>query len=122
MSSPITFGGIFLRATDPKALYAWYEQHLGLIKSESGYYSFPVPTSHPEVVFSVFKPDNAYFPVTQHAMLNLQVADLDTLLETLTAAGVSVDPERQAYDFGKFAWLTDPEGNRVELWQPISTD
>ncbi len=114
----ITFGGIFLRANDPKALYAWYEQHLGLVKGQ-GSYSFPAPTKHPEIVFSFFKPDNAYFPTEQKAMLNLQVDDLDALLDRLTAAGVHVDPKREAYDFGKFGWLTDPEGNRIELWQPL---
>jgi len=115
---PTTYGGIFLRATDPKALYAWYEQHLGLVKGQ-GAYSFPPPTKHPEVVVSFFKHDNAYFPTEQKAMINLQVDDLDALIDTLVAAGVNVDPKREAYDFGKFAWLTDPEGNRVELWQPL---
>lgn len=119
MASITGFGGIFLRANDPKALYAWYEQHLGLVKSESGYYFFPAPTRHPEVVFSVFKQDNAYFPPAQKAMLNLQVDDLDALVDRLTEAGVTVDPERANYDFGKFAWITDPEGNRVEVWQPL---
>ena len=120
MPSPITFGGICLRAADPEALYAWYEQHLGLVKSESGSYAFPVPTQHPEVVFSLFKPDSAYFPLTQPAMLNLQVTDLDALLARLIAAGVTANPDRQTYDFGKFGWITDPEGNRIELWQPAS--
>ena len=114
----ITFGGIFLRANDPKALYAWYEQNLGLVKGQ-GSWSFPAPTKHPEVVFSFFKHDNAYFPTEQKAMLNLQVDDLDALLDRLTAAGVNVDPKRESYDFGKFGWLTDPEGNRIELWQPL---
>jgi predicted enzyme related to lactoylglutathione lyase len=115
----IGFGGVFLRADDPKALYAWYEQHLGLAKSEGGSFSFPVPTAHPEVVFALFKHTSDYFPSAQKAMLNLQVDDLDALLDDLAAKGVNVDPKRDTYDFGKFGWLTDPEGNRVELWQPI---
>ena len=122
MASITGFGGIFLRANDPKALYQWYERHLGLVKSEGGAYSFPAPTEHPEVVFSFFKPDNDYFPTAQKAMLNLQVDDLDGLLDRLTSEGVTVDPDRQSYDFGKFGWVTDPEGNRVELWQPIKND
>jgi predicted enzyme related to lactoylglutathione lyase len=52
-------------------------------------------------------------------MINLQVDDLDALLDRLTAEGVTVDPKRECYDFGKFGWITDPEGNRVELWQPL---
>ena len=118
MASIIGFGGIFLRADDPKALYQWYEQHLGLIKGE-GAYAFPNSTHEAQTVFSLFKQDNAYFPPAQKAMLNLQVDDLDALLDRLIAEGVNVDPKRDSYDFGKFGWLTDPEGNRIELWQPI---
>ena len=122
MASTIRFGGIFLRAEDPKALYRWYEQHLGLVKSEGGSFAFPVPTQHPEVVFSIFKQDNAYFPPAQKAMINLQVDDLDRVLGRLTEQGVTVDPKRESYDFGKFGWITDPEGNRVELWQPAAKE
>ncbi len=118
MASITGFGGLFLRAKDPQTLYHWYEQHLGLIKSEGGAFSFPVPTQHPEIVFSLFKEDNAYFPPVQKAMINLQVDDLDGLLDRLAGEGVTVDPKRESYEgFGKFGWLTDPEGNRIELWQ-----
>lgn len=119
MASVTGFGGIFLRANDPKALYAWYERHLGLVKSE-GSFAYPAPTQYAQVVFSFFKQDNAYFPPEQKAMINLQVDDLDGLLDRLIADGVTVDPKRESYDFGKFGWVTDPEGNRVELWQPVS--
>ena len=115
------FGGVFLRANDPKALYQWYEQHLGLVNS-GGSYNFPAPTAHPHVVFALFKQDNTYFPPAQKAMVNLQVDDLDAVLDRLIAEGVTVDPDRQSYDFGKFGWITDPEGNRVELWQPVADD
>ena len=118
MGSVTGLGGVFLRANDPKALYAWYEQHLGLAKVD-GAYAFPLPTQHPQLLFCLFKHEDAYFPPAQKAMLNLQVDDLDGLLDRLTAAGVAVDPKRDSYDFGKFGWLTDPEGNRVELWQPL---
>ncbi len=121
MPSITGFGGMFLRANEPKALYEWYAQHLGLLKSEGGSYSFPVPTQHPEVVFSFFKQDNAYFPPAQKAMINLQVDDLDGLLDRLIAQGVTVDPKREDYgEFGRFGWITDPEGNRIELWQPLA--
>ena len=121
MATVTGFGGIFLRANDPKALYEWYERHLALVKAK-GAYSFPAPTQYAQVVFSLFKPDNAYFPPAQKAMINLQVDDLDSLLDRLTSEGVTVDPKRESYDFGKFGWITDPEGNRVELWQPIAND
>jgi predicted enzyme related to lactoylglutathione lyase len=74
------------------------------------------------VVFSFSKQDSDYFPVAQKVMINLQVDDLDALLDRLIAEGVTVDPDRQSYDFGKFGWITDPEGNRVELWQPVAAD
>jgi predicted enzyme related to lactoylglutathione lyase len=118
MASITGFGGIFLRANDPKALYQWYEQHLGLAKVD-GAYAFPLPTQHPQLIFALFKQDSDYFPAAQKAMLNLQVDDLDGLLDRLISDGVTVDPKRDSYDFGKFGWITDPEGNRVELWQPI---
>jgi predicted enzyme related to lactoylglutathione lyase len=118
MASITGFGGVFLRANDPKALYQWYEKHLGLVKPD-GAYAFSAPTHDPKVVFALFKPDNDYFPPTQKAMLNLQVDDLDGVLDRLIEEGVTVDPKRDSYDFGKFGWITDLEGNRVELWQPI---
>jgi predicted enzyme related to lactoylglutathione lyase len=118
MASVTGFGGIFLRANDPKALYQWYEQHLGLVKGQ-GSFAFPAPTPRTQVIFALFKQDNAYFPPTQKAMINLQVDDLDGLLDGLSAKGVTVDAKRETYDFGKFGWITDPEGNRIELWQPL---
>jgi predicted enzyme related to lactoylglutathione lyase len=120
MASITGFGGIFLRADDPKSLYQWYVRHLGLVNSE-GAFQFPAPTQHPKIVFSFFKKDNAYFPPAQSAMINLQVDDLDALLDRLAEEGVSVDPKRETYDFGKFGWITDREGNRIELWQPLAS-
>ena len=119
MAAVTGFGGAFLRVNDPEALYKWYEQHIGLKKSE-GAYAFPAPAQHAQVVFAFFKQEDAYFPTAQKAMINLQVDDLDGVLDRLIAEGVTVDPKRDTYDFGKFGWFTDPEGNRVELWQPIT--
>jgi len=119
MPSITGIGGIFLRANDPKALYQWYEKHLGLVKGE-GSFAFPAPAQRDQIVFSFFKQDNDYFPPAQKAMMNLLVDDLDGLLDRLISEGVTVDPKRETYDFGKFGWVTDPEGNRVELWQPAA--
>ena len=118
MASVTGFGGVFIRATDPKALYAWYEQHLGVTKSD-GAFRFPAPAEPARVIFALFKQDDAYFPRAQKVMFNLQVDDLDGLLDRLIEAGVTVDPKRDSYDFGKFGWCSDPEGNRIEFWQPI---
>jgi predicted enzyme related to lactoylglutathione lyase len=121
MASITGFGGVFLRANDPRALYSWYERHIGLVKSE-GSFAFPAPTQHAQVVFALFKQEDAYFPPAQKVMINLQVDDLDGVLDRLIAEGVTVDPKRESYDFGKFGWFTDPEGNRVELWQPAAAE
>jgi len=120
MASITGFGGIFLRANDPKALYSWYEKHIGLVKTD-GAFAFPAPTTQPaQVIFALFKQEDAYFPPAQKAMINLQVDDLDGVLDRLISEGVTVDRNRETYDFGKFGWFTDPEGNRVELWQPVA--
>ncbi len=115
------FGGMFLRTQDPEALYQWYEQHLGLVKSE-GSCAFAAPAQPSQIVFALFKQDDAHFPPAQKVMINLQVDDLDGVLDRLLAEGVTVDPKRESYDFGRFGWITDPEGNRVELWQPVATE
>lgn len=119
MASVIGFGGAFVRANDPEALYLWYERHLGLTRSQ-GFFAFPALAQRAQVVFAFFGQEDAYFPAAQKVMINLQVDDLDALLDRLTSEGVTVDPKRESYDFGKFGWFTDPEGNRVELWQPIA--
>jgi predicted enzyme related to lactoylglutathione lyase len=110
-------GGAFLRADDPKALYAWYEEHLG-IKARYGSFIFPKEAQRGKIAVAFFARTSDHFPVTQPAMLNFQVDDLNALLDKLTAAGVSVDPKRDDSEFGQFGWFTDPEGNKVELWQP----
>jgi predicted enzyme related to lactoylglutathione lyase len=123
MASVTGFGGAFVRVNDPEALYSWYERHLGLLRSEaSGSFEFPVSTQRAQVVFALFEQGGDYFPPSQKTMINLQVDDLDGVLDRLANEGVAVDPKRESYDFGKFGWFTDPEGNRVELWQPITTD
>jgi predicted enzyme related to lactoylglutathione lyase len=110
-------GGAFLRAKDPEALYAWYEKNLQLKRHDGGF-RFEAADQRAAVAVAFFSPTEDYFPTTQPAMLNFQVDDLDALLDRLTADGVNVDPRRDHYDYGNFGWFTDPEGNRVELWQP----
>jgi predicted enzyme related to lactoylglutathione lyase len=110
-------GGAFLRAEDPKALYAWYEQHLG-IPSSNGSFVFSRETQRADIAVAFFPKSSEYFPVSQPAMLNFQVDDLDGVLGKVEAAGATVDPKREEHEYGKFGWFTDPEGNRVELWQP----
>jgi predicted enzyme related to lactoylglutathione lyase len=111
-------GGAFLKAKDPKALYAWYEQHLGIAR-EHGSFMFPRATVTGTTVVAFFPEGADKFSPGQSASLNFRVDDLDALLDAMAAAGVEIDPKRESYDdFGKFGWFTDPEGNRVELWEP----
>lgn len=120
MAKAIGVGGIFLRASDPKALSAWYARHLGIPQGEDGSLFFDGPASAGMTVFAHFPRDTNYFgPGQQQAMLNLRVDNLDDLLATLAAAGATIDPKREDYSYGRFAWIIDPEGNRVELWQPV---
>jgi len=117
MAKVTGIGGAFLRAANPKALYAWYEKHLG-ISAPYGSFIFAKETQRGKISVAFFPKNSDYFPHTQPAMLNFQVDDLDALLDQLAAAGVSVDPKRDKSEYGNFGWITDPEGNRVELWQP----
>jgi predicted enzyme related to lactoylglutathione lyase len=111
-------GGVFVRARDPKALYDWYEKNLGLPLNH-GSFVIPAEQERASIAFAFFGEKDAYFPVSQPVMLNFQVDDLDGLLDKLQTAGVEVDPKRENMDYGKFGWFIDPEGNRVELWQPV---
>jgi predicted enzyme related to lactoylglutathione lyase len=117
MAKVTGLGGAFLRADDPKALYRWYEEHLG-IPSPYGVIAFPSENQKASIAVAFFPRASAHFPVAQPAMLNFQVDDLDGLLDKLLSAGVTVDPKREDSEYGRFGWFTDPEGNRVELWQP----
>jgi len=112
-------GGAFLRADDPKALYAWYERNLGLASSDGGF-TFAAETQRAVIAVAFFPRSSKYFPQSQLAMLNFQVDDLDAVLDKLSAAGVVVDANRESHEYGRFGWFTDPEGNRVELWEPPS--
>jgi predicted enzyme related to lactoylglutathione lyase len=116
-------GGVFFKADDPEKLYQWYEQHLG-IKRESGVVAFPRrdaenPDGEGVTAWAIFRKDSTYFdPSRAQVMINYRVDNLDALLESLRAAGVEIDPKREDYDYGRFAWIIDPEGNKIELWEP----
>jgi predicted enzyme related to lactoylglutathione lyase len=116
MERVLGIGGCFIRATDPAALAAWYRDTLGLDADENGLWSQgPGPT-----VFATFERETDYFGSrAQQVMLNFRVSDLDAMLAQLRAADADVDSGTQEMEgVGRFGWVTDPEGNRVELWQP----
>ena len=118
-------GGVFFKSRDPKALTAWYAKHLGIQMSEYGGATFlwsdEVPVTTGQTAWSIFPETTKHFGnESQASMINYRVDDLDGLLATLEEAGVTIDPKRESADFGHFAWITDPDGNRVELWQPLA--
>jgi predicted enzyme related to lactoylglutathione lyase len=117
-------GGVFFRAHDREALSAWYRDRLGVPVQEWHGAMFQLagdgsPGAQGYTVWSLFPEDTTYFGAgTQAFMVNFRVDDLDALLASLRAAGCAVDEKTHADEHGKFGWVTDPEGNRVELWEP----
>jgi predicted enzyme related to lactoylglutathione lyase len=115
-------GGVFIRARDPERMAEWYREYLG-ISTTDGYTRFlwrnpEQPEESGSTVWSLFPGDTDYFGPTKPAfMINYRVANLDRMLEQLRKGGVTVE-KVEDYDYGRFAWITDPEGNRVELWEP----
>ena len=119
MARALGVGGVFLKARDPKVLSAWYATHLGIQTQEGGSLAFDGPESAGMTVFAHFPQETTYFgDGAQSSMVNFRVDDLDQLLANLAAAGVRIDAHREEASYGRFAWIWDPEGNRVELWQP----
>jgi predicted enzyme related to lactoylglutathione lyase len=120
MAKAVGIGGVFLKARDPQALALWYATHLSIPAQDGGTLAFDGPESTGMTVFAHFPLDTQYFGEgTQLAMVNFRVDDLDELLKQLAAAGVRIDPKREDYSYGRFAWILDSEGNRVGLWQPL---
>ncbi len=118
-------GGVFLRVNDVAAMKAWYDRCLGLPDHPYGSSFAWHPHGHPEQTaytnWSFFSQDNAYFPTEQPAMINFRVADLEALLEDLRQQGVTQVGELEKYPYGNFAWILDPEGNKIELWEPVDS-
>ncbi|MEQ6901699.1 VOC family protein [Nocardioides sp. YIM 152588] len=116
MERVLGIGGYFLRAADPDALSAWYRDCLGLDDAGEGLWQQEAgPT-----VFATFEPDTDYFGAReQQTMLNFRVRDLDAMLAQLRDFGADVAEETEEMEgVGRFGWVTDPEGRRIELWQP----
>jgi len=116
-------GGVFWKSKDAKALQAWYAERLGVpLHHGTLILEWEDPT-HParegQTVVSPFPADTKYFaPSESPFMINFRVRDLDAMLTQLRAAGVRVDDKIDESEFGRFGWLMDPDGNRIELWEP----
>lgn len=124
-------GGVFFKARDPKALAAWYAQHLGIQLADWSAFTKgggaalqwtdEIPAGTGQTTWMIEPEATSHFPAeTQRAMINYRVDDLQALVGQLEAAGIATDGKVESFSYGHFAWLFDPEGNRVELWQPVA--
>jgi len=117
-------GGIFFKAKDPKGLAEWYRKHLGIESESWGGFAFQWKddprADTGSTIWSIFPDNTKYFePADRPFMINFRVADLTSLLAQLREEGVEVDAKSgEDSEFGKFGWVMDPEGNRIELWEP----
>ena len=115
-------GGVFFKVREPKKMAAWYRDQLG-IQSKGGYADFTWrDKDHPEemghTTWAMFPTNTKYFgPSSSSLMINYRVANLDRMLEQLRRNGVKLE-KVEDFDYGRFAWIIDPEGNRIELWEP----
>ena len=117
-------GGIFFKSSDHTRLRDWYKQNLGIDHGAHGkmfQWRLPeTPETDQLTIWSIFPSSSNYFdPSSQSFMINYIVDDMDAFLAKLTAKGVRIDPKRDDQDYGRFAWVYDADGNKIELWQPI---
>lgn len=116
----VGLGGVFFRSQDPDSLAAWYKEHFGIPYGQKEGPWFP--QSGP-VVMSPFPKDTDYFGGPQEVMVNFRVADLDAFLADLAGSGIHEVKEQETMeDVGRFAWVCDPEGRRIELWEPAKPE
>jgi predicted enzyme related to lactoylglutathione lyase len=118
-------GGVFFKARNPQQLMEWYDQHLGL-QFQHGYIQFKWAEDQGSKTGStsvaIFKVDSKYFnPGEKPYMINFRVSDLRALLTELREKGVTIDGDMQEFEYGRFGWIIDPEGNKIELWEPIES-
>ncbi len=123
MERVLGVGGIFFKAKDRAALAAWYQKHLGVPVESWGGAAFKWREDDPEgrafTVWNAFADDTDYFaPSTKPFMVNFRVRDLEAMLAQLRVGGCDVVDRIEDSDFGRFGWVVDPEGNKIELWQP----
>jgi predicted enzyme related to lactoylglutathione lyase len=124
MQKVLGIGGVFIRSAHRERLARWYAENLGLDIDEQ-WYGAVLPARHDEdragahSVWSAFAEDTDYFGSREKGfMVNFRVHDLHAMLDQLRSAGCDVDEKIDESEFGRFGWVTDPDGNRVELWEP----
>lgn len=122
MQRVIGIGGVFIKSENPDALREWYRVHLGMDIQAWGGMTF-TENSERATVWSVLDASSDYFnPSLATFMVNYRVDDLQAILTVLRAEGCAVDEKTEESQFGKFGWVMDPDGNRVELWEPPATN
>ncbi len=114
MAKVTGIGGVFYKVADPAATRAWYAEHLGIAADDYG----ATLTAEGQAIWSPFKADSDYFGGDQRFMINLKVDDLDALLTALHAKGVELVGDPMDESYGKFAWIRDCDGFKIELWEP----
>ena len=117
-------GGFFFKTKDPKAIKDWYKKHLGLNTDDYGctFWWKDDEGNKCSTQWSPFKEDTNYFaPSKKEFMMNFRVENLVELLKELKEEGVTIVGEMEEYEYGKFGWILDAEGNKVELWEPIDS-
>jgi predicted enzyme related to lactoylglutathione lyase len=118
-------GGIFFKSENPDQMREWYNKHLGIEGDKWGsvfhWRENDNPDKQNQTVWNPFPKDTKYFtPSRKSFMLNYIVENLEELIAELKAEGVKIVGEIQVFDYGKFAWIQDPEGNKIELWEPFN--
>jgi lactoylglutathione lyase len=117
-------GGVFFKSANRDRMREWYSQHLGLADKGQGmmlpWREHDDPQKEHVTVWTVFSASTDYIPATQPFMVNYIVDDLDALLDRLKQEGVKIDAQRMNESYGRFAWIYDLDGNKIELWQPAS--
>ena len=121
MAKVLGVGGVFFKSPDPKKLYDWYAKWLGMELEEWGLAYFPKdypPNS--QTVWSAFDGTTKYFdPSEKGFMFNLIVDNLEEALKQVKEGGAEVVGEIEKMEYGSFGWFMDPDGNKVELWEPV---
>jgi predicted enzyme related to lactoylglutathione lyase len=116
MKRVIGVGGIFIKSADPARLRDWYQKHLGIPVESWGGTAFTGPGT---TVWNIFEAGSNYFSPSQaQFMVNYRVDKLRPLIDALRAEGCQVDDKVEESEYGKFGWVVDPDGNKIELWEP----
>jgi len=118
----IGIGGVFFKSANRDQTREWYAKHLGIADNGQGamlpWRERDDPQKEHATVWTVFPSSTDYFDRSQPFMINYIVDDLDALLDRLKQQGVKIDPKRMNESYGRFAWIYDLDGNKIELWQP----